>query len=169
MNSIEILLVELVAMAESPLYSAYRWLGNQLGRSVPLPRFLSLVNDLMDRDILRLWQVDDSYDRTELFEVPTQLAEAYLDIAPTTESFDPFGYILTLGPKAEVGSEPEWKIDINFEKRTFELLALNPHADLEEILIKLNDYFPDVSLLPTSSSNAKGQLRVVGRAVSEPS
>jgi hypothetical protein len=43
MNSVELLLVDLVQVAETPLYSAYRWLAKRLGRELPLSEFLRMI------------------------------------------------------------------------------------------------------------------------------
>lgn len=115
MNSVELLL-DLVRIAEVPLYSSYCWLGGQFGCQLSLGEFLRLVEDLLARDVLRLWEIDpQSHDRTELFAVPEGLKERYRSVGELDGRFDPFGLSLTLGASAQVDVEPSWEIDLDFE------------------------------------------------------
>lgn len=103
MNSIELLLVDLVRVAEAPLYSAYRWLGKQCGRQLRLGEFLVLVDRLVSMDVLRLWEIDHrSGDRSELYAVPDSLEARYSAIEDLDDRFDPFGLSVTLGDREAV-------------------------------------------------------------------
>jgi hypothetical protein len=162
MNSVELMVTDLVQIAEAPLYSTYRWLGRQLGRDLPLGEFLRLVDELIARDVLRLWEVDHrSHDRTELFGVPEGLEERYRTAEGLDESFDPFGLSLTLGTAADVEAEPSWEVDFDFERGRFELLA---EAGIDDDAVKqASRYFPDVALVAEQREPAGGRVRIVGR------
>jgi len=58
MNSLHLLLLELLRMAETPVYSAFRWLGQQLGRPIALQEFVQLVDDLLEKNAIQLRAVD---------------------------------------------------------------------------------------------------------------
>jgi hypothetical protein len=51
MNSIQKLVVDLVAIGESPLCSTARWVNQQLGHEVALRPFLGLIDELLQEDI----------------------------------------------------------------------------------------------------------------------
>lgn len=162
MNSVELLLVDLVQIAEAPLYSTYRWLGRQLGRDLPLGEFLRLVDELVARDVLRLWEVDHrSHDRTELFSVPEGLDERYRSADGLDGSFDPFGLSLTLGAAADIEAEPAWEVDFDFERGRFELVADEGTDD--DAVIQASRYFPDVALVAERRESVGGRVRVLGR------
>lgn len=162
MNSLELMLVDLVAVAESPLYSAYRWLGRRVGRQLSLHEFLGLLDELAQRDVLRLWEVDyRSHDRTELFRVPESLEERYRAAEGLDDRFDPFGLSLTLGAAADREAVPEWEIDFDFNEGRFDLMA-SAGAD-NEALKEAARYLPDVQLVPTEREPLDGRVHVVGR------
>lgn len=162
MNSVELLLVDLVQVAETPLYSAYRWLAKRLGRELPLGEFLRLIEELLASDVLRLWEIDHrSHDRTELFGVPDGLEERYRAIEGLDDRFDPFGFSLTLGPAADVDAEPIWEVDFDFERRRFELFV-GVGSD-NDALKQLSRYYPDIVLVPEQRNQVGERVRVVGR------
>lgn len=162
MNSVELLVVDVVQIAEAPLYSTYRWLGRQLGRDLPLGEFLRLVDELIARDVLRLWEVDHrSHDRTELFGVPEGLQERYEAAEGLDGSFDPFGLSLTLGAAADTDAEPSWEVDFDFERGRFQLLADEGTDD--DAVMQASRYFPDVTLVAEQREPAGGRIRIVGR------
>lgn len=164
-NAIEHRLLQLLADSETPLYSAWRWLKKETGSHLPLDRFLALVNTLITRDQVRLWKVEfKSHDRTEFFEVPSELTKRYTEEGHDDEAYDPFGYSLTLGPDAQIDSEPEWEVDIDLKEGTFQLFARNPELRLDEVFTKLAYYFPDVSLVPIEIFGEEAERRVIGRA-----
>src|SRR4051812_41756790 len=114
MSPLETLLVSLVQIAEAPLYSAYRWVGRQVGRDVALSEFLRLVDRLLEQDTLRLWLTDStSHERERRLQTPGALDQKYAELADLDRSFDPFGLSLTLGPHADVDREPDWRIDLD--------------------------------------------------------
>lgn len=162
MNSVELMVIDLVAIAEAPLYSTYRWMGQRLGRELPLGEFVRLVDELIARDVLRLWEVDyGSHDRTELFGVPDDLENRYRATTGLDDSFDPFGLSLTLGPAADVEAEPSWEADFDFEVGRFELLAEAGHDD--DAVKEASRYFRDVVLVAERRESAGDRVRIVGR------
>lgn len=167
MNGIELLLLDLVQMAETPLYPAYRWLGRQLGRDLSLAEFLRLVDRLVGDDVLRLWSIDAaSQERSRLNAVPEHLEERYRQFDALDDSFDPFVLSLTPGSAAEPRIEPDWEVDFDFDRETFRLEA-KPER-VEVALQKLAVLFPDVELVTTGSRpiapdrlDISGSIRVV--------
>jgi hypothetical protein len=166
-NSIEVLLVDLVQMAESPLYSAYRWLGRQLGRDISIGEFLRLVDALVQRDVLRLWSIDpQSQTRTRLHSVPRGLEQQYIELETPDATFDPFALSLTLGSAADPAAAPDWEVDFDFMKGTFRVRAT--HATEASAMLKLAELFPDVLLVeegrserPNDSVELFGSLTIV--------
>ncbi len=166
MNAIEALLLELVTIADSPLYSAYRWLGRQLGRDLSMSEFLRLVNGLVQQDVLRLWSIDSaSQHRSRLNETPEGLERQYLEVDGLDATFDAFALSLTLGPAADVGARPEWEVDFDFDRETFRVQAKPGTEGLA--LRTLADLFPDVELveerrqsLATDRLEVSGSLKV---------
>ncbi len=162
MNSVELAVIDLVQLAEAPLYSIYRWLGRQLGRDLPLGEFLRLVAELIERDVLRLWEIDHrSHDRMELFRVPGGLKERYHATTGLDDSFDPFGLSMTLRAAANVEAEPSWEVGFDFERGRFELVA-EAAAD-DDAFRQASRYFPDVALVAEQRKPVGGQVRIVGR------
>lgn len=168
MNGIEAQLLGLVQIAESPLYSAYRWLGRQLGRDLSMSAFLYLVDGLVQQDMLRLWSIDPtSQERSRLSEVPEGLEQRYLRVDGLDDSFDPFALSLTMGPAADPEAEPDWEVDFDFDRETFRLRA-KPGA--EEVAIrKLAGLFPDVELVEGRRRSRADRVEVSGSLkVSQP-
>jgi hypothetical protein len=155
-TAVELLLLELVQIAEAPLYSSYRWLDHRLAGRLSLRSFLALVEGLVVRDVVRLWSVDArTGDRTELYSVPEALGARYSRITDLDESFDPFGLSLTLGPAAPEGmtAEPAWSLELDAINGTFELRA--PEHTAEAVLHDVEDVLHEVRLRPS-------ELRLVG-------
>jgi hypothetical protein len=125
MTEINRLLLELVEMAEAPLYSSYRWTADELGRAVPMSEFLDCVDDLLRQDALRLWSLDvKAREKSRLARLPTGLEQAYGRFEALDGSYDPLDLTLTLGPAANLDSPPPaWELDVDFEKGTFRLVA----------------------------------------------
>lgn len=125
MTGLERLIVDLVQIAEAPLYSTYRWLGCQLGRELRFSEFLRIVGRAVEDGILRLWSVDSrSGDRTEYFVAPTDLEARYGAKPKLDDSYDPFGFSLTLGAAADSDTEPDWELGLDFEDNVFEVTAV---------------------------------------------
>jgi hypothetical protein len=163
-NSLHLLLLDLLRMAETPLYSAYGWVGREAGRRVAMSEFLGMVWELMERGLLRLWAPDDeSLGRTELFEVPPDLEERYAALGHTDDSYDPFRLSLTLGSKAERDVELDWQVDLDFARGRFRLLARATARD--DALQHLTRYFADVDLIPEKTTPEVSKVRVIGRVV----
>jgi hypothetical protein len=156
-SGLERLIVDLVQIAEAPLYSTYRWLGRQLGRDLPLSEFLRVVAAAIERDVLRLWSVDaKTGDRTELYEVPGDLEHRYMAEPALDSRYDPFGMSLTLGAAADVDAEPEWEFTVNFDDQVFEITAMAGRE--EEALDELSRCYPD--LHPTVTARGeRGERR----------
>lgn len=164
MNPLESSLLELLAIAESPLYSAYRTIGRSLGSDVALSEFLRSVGELLERDILRLWLVDaPSGDQTELFQIPIDLESRYVESGHSDPTFDPFSLSLTLGTNAVVGVAPDWEVDLRFEEGTFELRAKRDES--EEALRQLAKYYPDSRLEAQRTIEQGDQVLVRGKIV----
>lgn len=161
MSGLERLIVDLVQIAEAPLYSTYRWLGRQLGRDVPLSEFLRITNEAIERDVLRLWSVDsETGDRTEVFEVPRDLERRYAAEPSLDERYDPFGMSLTLGAAADVEAEPEWEFTLNFDDLLFEITAVPGQED--EALGQLARCYPELRAAVTAYEDLGALRRVVG-------
>lgn len=149
MNSLEHALLDLVGIAETPLYSAFGWLRRRLRGQLSLRAFLDLINQLVERDALRLWLVDESGDRTEYFEVPSSLAERYSRLDLADESCDPLGLSLSLGAASDTGAEPDWEFDLPPDENTFVLRC--PPTARENAFAVLAHLMPDLLLEPWSS------------------
>lgn len=145
MNGVEAILLDFVSEAESPLYSAYRWLGRQLGHDLSLTAYLSLVEELITEDAIRLWSVDPATrERVSIDGVPADLEQRYLDLGPLEDDFDPFGLSITLGGRVGLVGELAWEIDLDLEAKTF-VLRGTPESE-RRALEQLATLFPDLSL-----------------------
>jgi hypothetical protein len=139
------MLLDLVSEAESPLYSAYRWLGRQLGHDLSLTAYLSLVEELITKDAIQLWSVDPAtHERLSVDGVPADLEQRYWNLGPLEDDFDPFGLSITLGSSVDPATEPEWEIDLDLEAKTFVLRA-TPGSE-RRALEQLARLFPDLRL-----------------------
>lgn len=167
MSGLERLILDLVQIAEAPVYSTYRWLGRELGRDMPLSEFLRIIGRAIERDVLRLWSIDPrSGDRTELFDVPPDLESRYQNEPELDERFDPFGLSLTLGATADVEAEPEWELDLDFDEGVFELELHGGHE--AEALEQLARCYPDLRASVTARQDDGGVRRVVGTLTTAP-
>jgi len=162
MNSLGLLLLDLLRLAETPLYSSYAWLSDRLGRRVSLAEFLALVQELLDRDQVRLWSIDvESGERAERRALPPDLARRYMALGHADGRYDPLGLTLALGPNAGPGLEADREVDLDFERGTFDLVAAPSTASAA--LRQLGRYFPDVDIVPETTTQAGGRTRVAGR------
>jgi hypothetical protein len=161
MTPIESMLIDLVQIAESPLYSAYRWLGRELGRDVRLDAFLRLIDQLLRDEKLRLWRVDpESQERTRVFRIPAGIERRYTAEPSLDPAFDPFGLSLTLGPEAPRDEDSEWEVDFDFDEGRFTLVAVASRE--EEAVAQLKRLFPDVGLLTVERTRAGGRVQIAG-------
>jgi len=150
MNSIERDLLDLLDLAESPCYSTFCWLRSRLGGHLSLRAFLTLSNELVQRDAIRMWSIDPgSGDRTKLFAVPDSLAHDYLAAQALDDRFDPFGLSFTVGPAAPAHArdEPEWTFELNAADETF-ILRARPEMR-GEACATVARLLPDLVLDPT--------------------
>lgn len=161
MTGLECLIVDLVGIAEAPVYSTYRWLGRQLGRDVSLSEFLHVVGQAIERDVVRLWSIDTgSAERTELFSVPPDLQTRYESEPGLDDRYDPFGLSLTLGASADVDAEPEWKFRLDFDDQVFEITAQVGHE--AEALEQLTRCYPELRPSVTVREEHGQVRRLVG-------
>ncbi|MDQ1443677.1 MAG: hypothetical protein QOI20_141 [Acidimicrobiaceae bacterium] len=125
-----------------------------------MDEFCRLIINMLEQDYIQLWFVGEG-DRTELYELPSDLAQRYAALAHTDPTFDPLGYSLTLGPKAVPESMPDWETDISFDKSTFLLLAKPSKQD--QAFDQLARLFPDVRWVITDRAENSDGIRVAGR------
>lgn len=168
MTGLERLIIELVQMAEAPLYSTYRWLGQELGRELRLSEFLRIVGGALREDLLRLWSIDPrSGERTEYFAVPPDLEARYSAEPELDGSYDPFGLSLTLGAAADSDADPKWMFHLHFEDHVFEVIAIPGHE--MEALDAIGRCFPDLQAFETAREDTDGLRRIVGTLTDAPS
>jgi len=163
-NSIELQLLDLLQKAETPLYSAQRWVVRQLGRELAMPEFLRLLAPLLEDDVVRLWAVDASTgERSRRSAVPPDLAERYAaEASHLDDSFDPFGLSLTLGPAAEAQANAEWGLEI--DGRCFRVTA-QLHA-VEDVRRQVERLFPDLNFVE-ESRNVDGDRVEINGSITE--
>ena len=162
MNSLHRLLLDLLQMAETPLYSAYCWLGDQLGRRPALSEFIELVRVLLDKELIRLWTIDPgSGERSQLLDLPAGLNERYVALGHADPRYDPLGLSIGPGPKADSSVEVDWEANLDFERGDFNLTATASAAS--KALHQLGRYFPDVDILPETTTHEGSNVRIAGR------
>jgi hypothetical protein len=167
MNSIDLRLLDLLQIAEAPVYSAYRWLSRQLGRELSMAEFFRLLAPLLEEDVVRLWAVDITIqERSRWSELPSDLEERYAEIADLDDSFDPLGLSLTLGPAADLEASPDWEVDFDFEKRRFVVTA-KPHA-VESAQQQARRLFPDLDFADQDREVAGDRVRITGSVTERP-
>lgn len=161
MNSIDLRLLELLQIAEAPVYSAYRWLSRQLGRELSMAEFLRLLATLLEDDVVRLWAVDiATEERSRWSKVPPDLEKRYAEIPDLDDSFDPFGLSLTLGPAADLDASPDWEVNFDFEERRFAVTA-KPDA-VESAQQQVKRFFPDLDFAEEDREVASDRIRITG-------
>jgi hypothetical protein len=159
MSSPDLLLVELTSMAETPLYSAYRWLNDAYGRPIDFPEFLHVVDEMLHSDVIRMWSVAGA-DRTEWYEVPSGLASRYLKSGHDDRRYDPFGMSIGL---SEQGAAPlgDWEVDLRLDDHTFALrIRSNARGDVFNRLTRL---FPDLNFVVDNEATYPDGTVVSGR------
>jgi len=167
MNSIDLRLLELLQIAEAPVYSAYRWLSRQLGRELSMAEFLRLLASLLEEDVVCLWAVDlTTQERSPWSEIPPDLEERYAEIPDLDDSFDPFGLSLTLGRAADLDASPDWEVDFDFEERR-SVVTAKPHA-LESAQQQLRRLFPDLDFAEKDRGVAEDRVRITGSVTERP-
>lgn len=168
MNSIDLTLLELLQVAETPVYSAHGWLGRRLGHDVALDEFLSLVAALMRDDVVRLWVIDAAtHERTRLSALPSGLPQSYRELPVSDDAFDPFGLSLTLNPTADLAATPVWQVDLDFEGGSY-ILEACPRL-VEDASRAMQRTFPDVVLVEIARVVQEERVRVTGTIEHRPS
>lgn len=161
MNSIELQLLELVQVAECPVYSAYRWLSRHVGHDLAMAEFFRLLDSMVDRDVVRLWVVDAAtHERSRWHEVPPDIEQRYAEIADLDDSFDPLGLSLTLGCAADVQAIPEWGVDFDFDQGRFVLTATLD--SVEDAWHQLGRLFPDLDITEVDRASVAEGVRIEG-------
>jgi hypothetical protein len=161
MNSIELMLLDLVQIAEAPVYPAHRWLSGQLGRESSMAEFLRLLEPLVEEDVVRLWAVDSTtHERVRWRELPSALAQRYAQVPDLDDSFDPFGLSLTLGPAADLDASPDWEAVFDFDERRFRVTA-KPGA-IAGALAQIERLFPDLEFVEDDTGPGGDRVLVVG-------
>jgi hypothetical protein len=167
-NSIDLLLLDFVQIAEAPVYTSYRWLGRQLGRDLPMVEFLSLLGRLVEEDAVRLWEVGvTSHQRALLSSVPSNLEQRYANVPDLDARFDPFGLSLTLGPAADLTTEPEWSVELEFGEAARFVVSAKPEA-VEHAKQQVARLFPDVAFVEMERSTVGDRVLVAGRIEKDP-
>jgi hypothetical protein len=161
MNSLELRLLDLLQLAETPLYSAYRWLGERVGAQLSLPEFLRLVDQMASGDTVRLWSVDPGTStRKRLPRVPDHLERRYDELGDLDGTYDPLGLSVTVGPRSAPREEPAWSIDLDIAAQRF---VLTGDADVvDEAEEAVNRLFPDLELVERERRTDHGRVRIVG-------
>lgn len=164
MSSIEHSLLQLLADTETPLYTAYAWLNDRIGRAISIARFLRLLDPLIESDAARLWAVNyATSERVRWHEIPLDLERRYHDVPDLDPAYDPFGLSLTLGPSADLRLEPAWRVDFDFDALTFRLTANPEEADVA--CTRVNQLFPDLDFAEDHRTAHAGQVRITGSIV----
>jgi hypothetical protein len=165
MNSLQVEILELVQIAESPVYSTFRWLGRQVGREVSMPEFFRMVDSMIQQDIVQLWAIDpETQVRRRLDTVPPHLEQRYTEIGELDQSFDPLGLSLTAGAAADVKGPLEWGADFDFDRGYFSLTS-TPDS-VRGAWRQIGDLFPDLEFIEMGRSPVAEGVRIEG-AVSE--
>lgn len=167
MNSINLRLLDLIQVAEAPVYSAYRWLSRQLGRQLSMAEFFRLLAGMVEDDVVRLWAVDVvTHERSRWNDIPDDLEERYAQIGELDDGFDPFGLSLTLGPAADLEVSPDWEVDFDFDGRRFVVLA-NPHA-VASARQQIRRMFPEFDFVEDSPKVGADRVRITGSVTEQP-
>ena len=155
------MLLDLVQIAEAPVYSAYRWLCRQLGRDLAMAEFFRLLRPLVEQDVVRVWAVDSTtHNRARWSEIPSDLDEKYAEISELDDSFDPFGLSLTLGPAADLDASADWEVDFDLSERRF-LVTAEPHV-VEDAQRTIRRLFPDLEFSENHRSVGADRVRIAG-------
>jgi hypothetical protein len=160
-NPFESDLLELLEMAETPLYSAYRWLEKDLSAELSMVEFLRLVDRLIERDMVRLWHVDwETHAGSRVPAVPPDLVERYAAHPDLDEHWDPLGYSLAIGPSADGRQPPEWELDVDFVARSFVMTAV-PDT-VSEALAQVSRLYATVAFVEMRRDVVGSRLRIEG-------
>lgn len=165
MNSIDLRLLALLQDAETPLYSAYRWVDKQFEDKLSLTAFLEMVDALLDEDVVRLWHVDfDTYERSRLTTVPTRLDADYQEVSELDDTYDPFGFSLTTGEAAPGRTQPDWEFDIDFNRSRFVISAISPSA-IDDAIRRMGRLFAPTAFVELERRSEGSRVRIEGNVL----
>jgi hypothetical protein len=155
-----ITLMRLLQDAETPLYSAYRFVADTIHPTMRLDEFLTLVNTSMSESQVVLRQVTEGKGR-EVDSIPEGLAQKYESVEGLDPRFDPFGYSLRLGPEAPDHDHPVWLIDVDLVAGLFTWEG-DPRMEGETI-DRVSRLHPGYTFSTVSREESGGRLRVKGQ------
>jgi hypothetical protein len=110
-------MLELLGDAETPLYSAFRH-AQKRASGLSLTEFLRQIDRMIQEDIVRLWLATE-VERRRLSLVPADLVSRYESSSDLDDSYDPFGFTLTLGDSAPAFGTSPWTLDVDFSAHNF--------------------------------------------------
>lgn len=161
MNSIERSLLELIRIAETPLYSAYRWLHTDVGRELSLMSFRRMIGKLMADDVLQLWHTDAVTGvRNRLISVPANLEALYASSSDLDDAFDPFGLSLTVGGATGDNLTSSWTIDFDEAASRFYFRA--PLAQECNTFSEAQELFPELSFVVKERITRDDYVEITG-------
>jgi len=106
---------------------------------------------------MELWRFNSNTRRAErLDSTPTGLADDYMTVGHSDESFDPFS--LTIRLPAKPWLKNDWIADLNFDRQTFSLQV--PADDAETAVAALERVYNSV-ILETRSTTTNGDRVVI--------
>lgn len=168
MNSIERSLLELIRIAETPLYSAYRWLHTDVGRELSLMSFRRMIGKLMNNDVLQLWHTDSVTGvRNRLVSVPGNLEALYASSSDLDDAFDPFGLSLTVGGAVDRNLTTSWTID--FDEATSRFYFRAPVTQERDTFSEAQELFPDLSFVVKERVTCDDHVEITGSVERKPS
>jgi hypothetical protein len=153
MNELQRAILRVLGDGEEPLDVAWREAGEVLGRDLDLQEFADATVELLERDMVQLWQTDRSGDRTEMHVLPSLLDSDALDSLELT---------LSLGPNAK-REPPRWRIHVDLERHTF---VLEADVSLEEQTVqRMHRDNPEVEFRVERRVVVDDRLRIEGSTV----
>ena len=165
MTPVAAALLDLLSLAETPLYSAYSALNRDFGSRMTLRAFLDFIRREISREEVRLWQVNlDSGARTEFFDVPTELEDRYEELgAELDDAYDPFGYSLAVGRKAPMRPDAGWEADLDFRTGTYAIVLIDD-SEPDHAVSELESLFPG-STFRVVGETRSGDRRVISGVI----
>jgi hypothetical protein len=162
MKDYQLELLDLLANAETPLYSAFVFSRERAAPALELTAFLQDVEALMLSGAVVLRHTDAR--TVELAHVPAGLALQY-DPTELDGTYDPLGFSLALSPALDSLRSREWNADFDFVRGTFRIESeTEPSAELLEILSNVSDR----RLRVTTRSTSDGLVITVGTLAEGP-
>jgi hypothetical protein len=158
-NAPDVSLIEMLQMAETPLYSMYRVLDDDFDGNLPLPAFLEHIDALIQQGVVRLWGMSDACERVECAGVPPDLEERYGTVL-LDRTYDPFSFTLTLGPAAPDAPEPDWEVDTDFAQGRYVIVV--HRGTMAEAYQQVSRLLPSVAFLEEQRRTDGGVVRAEG-------